>query len=62
MNYYFEKPSEQALERLPELFAYWPNKNMGQQTFRFQNDKFLLVHDGGKIWISLNKQYKEVKS
>ncbi len=55
VNYYFEKPSEKALERLPELFAYWPNKTLGQQTFRFQNGKFLLVHDGGKLWLSMKK-------
>ncbi|MBN2588291.1 MAG: hypothetical protein JXA96_00385 [Sedimentisphaerales bacterium] len=57
VNYHFDKPSEQALEKIPELFAYWPNKKMGQQTFRFQNDKFILIYDGQKLRISMKKTH-----
>jgi hypothetical protein len=55
ISYHFDKPSKQALGKIPELFAFWPNKLLGQQTFRFQNDNLTLAHDGGKIWIYLKK-------
>jgi hypothetical protein len=55
INYRFDKPSPQALERLPTLFAFWPNQLLGKHTFRFEDDRLVLGHDGAKIWFLLKR-------
>jgi hypothetical protein len=56
ISYQFDKPSNQALEKLPELFAFWPNKLLGQQTFGFENDYLFLGYDSGKTWFCLKRK------
>ena len=56
ISYTFEKPSNQVLERIPELFAFWPNKLLGQQTFRFDDDYLILGHDGNKLWFYMKRK------
>jgi len=56
VTYRFAKPSPAAEQSLPELFAFWPNKRLGQQTFRFHDDFLVLVHDGRKLWIHLKRK------
>ena len=48
--YQFDKPSSEALERLPKLFAFWPNQLLGRHTFRFKEDYLILGHNGEKMW------------
>ena len=55
INYRFDKPSPEALERLPMLFAFWPNQLLGRHTFRFEEDCLVLGHDGEKIWLYLKR-------
>lgn len=54
--YKFDKPSPAAQKRLPELFAFWPNKQLGQQTFKFRDDFLILGHDGAKLWFHLKRK------
>ena len=56
INYIFNHPSSEAQHRIPEWFAYWPNKSLGQQTFRFQDDLLVLGHDGAKIWFYMKRK------
>lgn len=51
VTYQFDKPSQAALKRLPEIFAFWPKQLRGQQTFQFQDDTLRLGNDGSKLWI-----------
>lgn len=56
INYIFDKPSSGAERRIPEWFAYWPNKSLGQQTFKFRDDFLILGHDGAKIWFYMKRK------
>jgi hypothetical protein len=56
VSYKFDKPTSQASEKIPELFAFWPNQMLGQQTYKFNDEYLILGHDGEKIWISLKKK------
>jgi len=56
IRYKFDQPSAEAQKKLPELFAFWPNKLLGQQTFRFNDDFLSLGHDGAKIWLYLKRK------
>jgi hypothetical protein len=56
ISYQFDKPSNQALEKLPKLFAFWPNKLLGQQTFRFEDNYLILGYDGSKTWFYLKRK------
>lgn len=56
INYIFDQHSSGTQRRIPEWFAYWPNKSLGQQTFRFQDDFLILGHDGAKIWFYLKRK------
>jgi len=53
--YQFDKPSAEALQRLSQLFAFWPNQLLGKHTFRFEDDYLVLGHDGEKIWFYLKR-------
>ena len=53
ISYHFDKHTNLASKWIPELFAFWPNKRLGQQTFRFGEDYLRLGHDGHKTWIYL---------
>jgi len=59
ITYLFDKPSPTARQRLPELFAFWPNRLRGQQTFRFHNDYLILGHDAQKLWIHLKRKSEQ---
>jgi len=56
ISFHFDKPSNQALKWLPEFFALWPNKLLGQQTFRFGKNYLRLGNDGHKTWIYLRRK------
>ena len=56
ISYRFDQPSHEAQKSLPELFAFWANNLLGQQTFRFHNDFLILGHDGAKIWFYLKRK------
>jgi regulatory protein YycH of two-component signal transduction system YycFG len=53
--YQFDKPSSEALERLPMLFAFWPNQLLGKHTFRFKDDYLILGYNGEKRWFYLKR-------
>ena len=53
--YRFDQPSAEALEKLPQLFAFWPNQLLGRHTFEFEDDYLILGHDGEKIWFYLKR-------
>ena len=46
ISYHFDKHSNLTSKWVLELFALWPNKRLGQQTFRFGEDYLCLGHDG----------------
>jgi len=56
VTYAFDPPSPDAAARLPEWFAYWPGRQIGQQTLRFDGETLVLVHDAGKLWIHLRRK------
>ena len=55
ITYKFDEPAPAAQKRLPELFAFWPNKQLGQQTFKFRDDFLILGHDGAKLWMHFKR-------
>ncbi len=54
--YKFDKPSPSAQQKLSKLFAFWPNKLLGRQTFRVRDDTLVLGHDGEKLWFHLKRK------
>lgn len=56
LTFKFRKPSPAARKRLPEHFAFWPSKLVGQQTYRLQDDYLVLGHDGHKLWHYLKRK------
>jgi hypothetical protein len=56
INYVFDKPFSVSESRISEWFSYWPNKSLGQQTFRFQDDFLILGYDGAKIWFYMKRK------
>lgn len=56
ISYHFDKPTKQALEKIPVLFAFWPNQMLGQQHFGFRDNYLSLSHSAAKIWISLKRK------
>lgn len=56
ISYHFDRHSDLTSKWVPELFALWPNKCLGQQTFKFGEDFLSLGHDGHKTWIYLKRK------
>ena len=42
ITYNFDKPSPEALKRLPEFFSFWPSKRRGQHEFWFEDGRLHL--------------------
>lgn len=55
ITFQFDKPSSDALKRLPDWFAFSPSQMKGQQIVRLEKDSMVLANEGRKLSIHMKR-------